>query len=192
METYDKPLVPTQRRCAFARGSRGALGKERTMTKSLLTVILGIALTGIGSVSVAGSKDERPEIYIVSITSTGTHLEIIGVDGERKAFFFKKKLRVSAGPHQLQLRTGNLKSLDRTDNRTYQGKIQFEFDAKNGHTYTFALQPDTWGISANTQACLYEEPTDDPKAKKNIFGEFRNPGPNAQQVTCVPLNAEAI
>lgn len=162
------------------------------MMKYLLILILGIALTGAASVSAAGPKDERPEIYIVSITSTGTHLEIAGVDGERKAFFFKKKLRVSPGPHQLQLQTGNLRSLDRTDSRTYQGKVQFEFDAKNGHTYTFALRPNTWGISADTQACLYEEPTNDPKAEKSIFGEFRNPGPNAQQVACVPLNAEAI
>jgi hypothetical protein len=161
------------------------------MTNGLLTLIVAIGLTAAVAAS-AGQKDESPEVYIVSITSTGTHLEIVGVDGERKAFFFKKKLRVSAGPHQLQLQTGKLKSLDRTDKRTYQGRVHFEFNAKNGRTYTFAMHPDTGGISTDTKVCLYEELTDDPKADKNIFGEFRNPGPNAEEVVCVLLNAEAI
>jgi len=161
------------------------------MTTRLLILLLGFAWSGVGTVH-AGQKDERPEIYIVSITSTGTHLKVVGVDGERKSFVFKKKLRIAAGRHQLQLETGNLKLADSDDRRTYQGKAQFDFDAKNGYTYTSAMHPNTWGLSSNTEICLYEEPTDDPKAQTNIFGEFRNPGPNAQKVACVPLNPEPV
>jgi hypothetical protein len=123
------------------------------MTKGLLALIVGIGLTATVAAS-AGQNDESPEIYIVSITSTGTHLETVGVDGERKGFFFKKKLRVSAGPHQLQLQTGKLKSLDRTDKRTYQGRVQFEFIAKNGRTSTFAMHPNTWDVSTDTKVCV--------------------------------------
>jgi hypothetical protein len=153
--------------------------------------MLGFASAAAGTVH-AGQKDERPEIYLVSITSTGTHLEVIGLDGERKAFLFKKKLRVAAGRHQLELQTGNLKLIDSTDKRTYRGTVQFDLEAKNGYTYTSAMHPNTWGVSADTEVCLYEEPTDDPKAQRSLFREFRNPGPNAQKVACVPLNAQPI
>lgn len=160
-------------------------------TKRWSIFIGAIALMAAGTVC-AGQKDRRPEIYIVTITNTGTHLDIVGLDGERKGFFLKKKLRVTAGPHQVQLQTGNLKSADGADNRTYQGKVQLEFDTKDDHTYLFGMEPNTWGISKDTQVCVYEEPTDDPKAKKSVFREFRHPGPNAQKIVCTRLNAEPI
>lgn len=163
---------------------------------SIKPSFIGIVAAALAAASLTASAkappDERPEIYLDTVTATGTSLTVVSVDGERASSIFKKKRRLSAGRHELALATGFLESRERGDRATYLGWFRFTFDAKEGMSYVFAIDPPTGGIWRDSRACLYEEARNDPQADITSFGALRHPGPNATLLECVPIDVQPL
>lgn len=128
--------------------------------------------------------DERPVLYLKTVTSAGTGLTVVNIDGVRKYHAVKKRLRLEVGQHRIELLTGLLKAINvRGAKGTYQGTVKFSFEAKEGKSYVFAINPNYGGVSADSRVCIYEEPRNT-GTRYSEYGDFRNPLPDTEPLQC--------
>lgn len=145
---------------------------------------------GIAAAKDAKPQDERPVLYLVTITSAGTSLHVVEIDGVRKYYPLKKRLRLDAGPHRIELQTGLMKIFNvRGADGIYQGRVRFSFEAKEGKSYVFSINPNSGGVSADSRVCIFEEPRDT-GTRQSGFGEFRNPLAETEPLECGTLDLQ--
>jgi hypothetical protein len=111
-------------------------------------------------------------------------LSVNSINDDNEGYFYKKRVYVLPGEYTVELRSTIYNSL--SSYRTqYVGSFTLRFSAKAGYTYLFKTTAyAATRMDRNTEACVYEELQNDPKANKNWTGEFREPSINAIKLNC--------